>query len=55
MVYLELPPQVNKKTGRTRSLGERLSELSRDGKVFLFIFAVSTVGLIAAIVDVFIT
>lgn len=28
IVYLEMPPKVVRKTGRTRSLGERLSDLS---------------------------
>lgn len=55
MVYLEMPPKVIKKTGRTRTLGERLSGLSRNGKVFLFVFIVSAVGSIASIIDVFIT
>ncbi len=55
MVYLEMPPKVVKKTGRTRTLGERLSDLSRNGKVFLFVFIVSAVGSIASIIDVFIT
>lgn len=51
MVYLEMPAKVVKKTGRVRSLGERISGLSRNGKLFLFIFIVSGIGLIASIID----
>ncbi|WP_311777135.1 hypothetical protein [Trueperella abortisuis] len=51
VVYVEMPPRVIKKTGKTRSIGERLSGLSKNGKVFLFVFVVSAVGSIAAVID----
>lgn len=53
VVYVEMPSRVIKKTGKTRSIGERLSELSKNGKIFLFVFIVSTVGSIAALIDFF--
>ncbi|MDY5403550.1 MAG: hypothetical protein SPG34_04350 [Trueperella sp.] len=51
VVYMEMPPRIIKKTGKTRPIGERLSGLSKNGKVFLFVFVVSAVGSIAAVID----
>ncbi|MCI7305691.1 MULTISPECIES: hypothetical protein [Trueperella] len=51
VVYMEMPPRIIKKTGKTRPIGERLSGLSKNGKVFLFVSAVSAVGSIAAVID----
>ena len=55
MVYLEMPAKVDKKTGKTRPLSERLSKLSRDSKVFLFVFVVSAVGSVASVIDIILT
>ncbi len=52
VVYMEMPSRIVKKTGEIRSVGERLSGLSRNGKVFLFVFIVSAVGSIASVIDI---
>lgn len=53
IVYVEMPLKIVKKTGRKRSLSERLSVLSRTGKVCLFVFIISAIGSIASVIDVF--
>lgn len=50
IVYVEMPPKENKKTGKKLSLGQRLSRLSRTGWGFLIPGILLPIGAVAGFI-----
>ncbi|MBP1327490.1 hypothetical protein JOF28_002722 [Leucobacter exalbidus] len=53
IVYVEMPPKVNKKNGKKISLGQRLSRLSRTGWGFLIPGILFPIGAVAGLIPDF--
>lgn len=52
VVYLEMPPRLARKTGTTTPLRERLTQLSRTGKVLFLVGILMTISAIASLLEV---